>query len=98
MSQQKMNSDQLVEAMSQRMASTAAEVTPWFVETMPASYFRDLAPSTVEDHLSAIIAARSSGQPLALTLKSRGDDLWTFINAEDRPGCWLTSWTNSSRA
>ena len=47
-----------------------------------AIYFRDLAPSTVEDHLSAIIAARSSGQPLALTLKSRGDDLWTFINAE----------------
>ena len=90
MSQEKMESRRLVDAMTQRMASTVAEVAPWFVERMPASYFRDLAPSTVEDHLSAIIAARSSGQPLALTLKSNGDDLWTFINAEDRPG--LVTW------
>ena len=86
MAQQKMESGQLVDAMTQRMASTVEEVAPWFVEQMPVSYFRDLDRTTIEDHLSAIIAARSSGQPLALTLKSNGDDLWTFINAEDRPG------------
>ncbi|MEE2786688.1 MAG: hypothetical protein VX589_05060 [Myxococcota bacterium] len=76
----------LRDAITKRLATTAAEVTPWFVAQMPPSYFRDLPTETVEDHLSAIIAARSSGQPLALTLKSDGDDLWTFINAEDRPG------------
>ena len=84
--QQAEESARLVDAMTQRMASTVAEVAPWFVHQMPWSYFRDLSPSAVEDHLSAIIAARSSGQPLALTLKSEIDDLWTFINAEDRPG------------
>ncbi|MBV72116.1 MAG: hypothetical protein CMH52_12380 [Myxococcales bacterium] len=76
----------LVEAITKRLASTTAEVAPWFAEHMPASYFRDLNSKTVEDHLSAIIAARSSGQPLALTLKADDDDLWTFINAHDRPG------------
>jgi len=86
MSDERSESTRLIEAMNQRMANTTAEVTPWFVAHMPPSYFRDLDASTVEDHLSAIIAARSSGQPIALTLKSADDDQWTFINAEDKPG------------
>ncbi|MEE2756526.1 MAG: hypothetical protein VYA30_07680 [Myxococcota bacterium] len=86
MTERRADGPRLVDAITKRLASTTAEVAPWFAEQMPASYFRDLNSKTVEDHLSAIIAARSSGQPLALTLKADDDDLWTFINAHDRPG------------
>ena len=72
MSDKRNESTRLVEAMNQRMAAAAAEVTPWFV--VRATPYQTLDASAVEDHLSAIIAADLFRQPIALTLKSADDD------------------------
>ena len=79
-------SDELLKATSRRLHNAATNIVPWFLEQMPAPYFRDTDRKTVEEHLGAIIAARSSGQPLALTIKSRDENVWTFIHDDDRTG------------
>ena len=52
---------------------------------MPASYFRDISTDAREEHLSALIAAKSSDQPVSITADA-DDSMWTFINDTDRPG------------
>jgi len=78
--------EELLKATSLRLHETATDIVPWFLEQMPAPYFRDTDRRTVEEHLGAIIAARASGQPLALTIKNRDEDVWTFIHDDDRTG------------
>ena len=46
-------SSSLVHAITERLLSTVEEVIPWFVEQMPASYFRDICTEAREEHLCA---------------------------------------------
>jgi glutamate dehydrogenase len=78
--------DSVVEALTETLRKTAADVVPWFLEQMPETYFHDTPADTVQDHLRAICAAWGSGLPLSLTLISKSRDDWTFIRETDRTG------------
>ena len=86
MSKSQIESSALIRAITERLSSTVEDVIPWFVEQMPASYFRDISTEAREEHLSALIAAKSSDQPVSITLRNADDSMWTFINDTDRPG------------
>ncbi|MBL9140225.1 MAG: NAD-glutamate dehydrogenase, partial [Phycisphaerae bacterium] len=66
--------------------AAAETIVPWFVSQMPRMYFEDTPPATVASHLRAIIAARASGQPLHLTIRSEDEREWTMIRQGNRTG------------
>lgn len=72
--------------LGQSFRSTAETIVPWFVSQMSKMYFEDTPPATVRSHLRAIIAARASGQPLHLTIRSEDDREWTMIRQGNKPG------------
>jgi glutamate dehydrogenase len=85
-SQQPPTVDGLVSELSREFREAAERVVPWFAQQMPTMYFQDTAPSAVRSHLRAIIAAKASGAPLNLTLRSEDGREWTFIRAGNRVG------------
>lgn len=76
----------LVRRLSDGFAATAATLVPWFLDNMPAGYFRDTPEPEREAHLRAIIAARASDQPIAMSAKSDDGRTWTFFRERDQPG------------
>jgi glutamate dehydrogenase len=76
----------LANELSLEFRETAERVVPWFAEQMPPMYFQDTAPAAVRSHLRAIIAAKASGSPLNLTVRSEDGREWTFIRAGNRVG------------
>ncbi len=77
---------QLTEELMEGLRDTAEEVVPWFVEQMPLVYFQDTDPATRLAHVRAIIAAKASGQPPKITLRSEDGLKWTMIRPLDYPG------------
>ena len=49
-------------------------------------YFQDTSPARVQNHLRAIIAAKASGNPLDLTIRSDDGKEWTMIRPGNRVG------------
>jgi glutamate dehydrogenase len=78
--------DIVIEEIGSGLKKTVTTVVPWFMEQMPEAYFRDTDHATRLSHLRAIIAARASGLPLRITLRSDDGHAWTFINDKDYPG------------
>jgi len=76
----------LIGELTDSLQATANEVVPWFGEQMPRAYFQDHDHDTQLSHMRAIIAARASGLPLQMTLKSQDGRRWTFFNERDEPG------------
>lgn len=76
----------LIEALDSSFRRTVDELVPWFLEQMPPAYFSDHDRDTQMAHLRAIAAARASGLPLRITLKSEDANSWTFISERDYPG------------
>ena len=76
----------LIEELIDGVRSTAEEVVPWFVEQMPSVYFQDTDHEHRMAHLRAIIAAKASGQPPKLTLRSEDESVITMIHPLDYPG------------
>ena len=68
------------------LRATSEEVVPWFLEQMPQVYFQDTDEETRLVHLRAIIAARASGRPVELTLRSEDGSEWTSMRPLDYPG------------
>ncbi len=64
----------------------AEETIPWFVEQMPPMYFQDTDRTEQLSHLRAIIAAKASGRPIELTLRSEDGSHWTSMRPLDYPG------------
>ena len=60
----------LVRELAAGLQEKAEEVVPWFLANMPPMYFQDTDVPTQLSHLRAIIAAKTSGRPLELTLRS----------------------------
>ncbi len=77
-------------AIADELASTfreaASSVVPWFVSQMPPSYFQDTDRPSQLAHLRAIIAARASGRPVDLTLRSEDGRQLTLIRSQNFPG------------
>lgn len=82
--------DAVIAEIGSGLRRTAEEVVPWFMSHMPEAYFRDTDYKTRLAHLRAIIAARASGLPLRITLRSDDGSSWTFINERDYPGLLAT--------
>lgn len=76
----------LIDELLNGLRATADDVVPWFVERMPGVYFQDTDHETRMSHLRAIIAAKASGQPPALTLRNEDGSQWTFVRPRDYPG------------
>ena len=76
----------LASDLGKSFQQTAETIVPWFVAQMPRMYFEDTAPAEVANHLRAIIAARASGQPLHLTIRSDDGLGWTMIREGNKPG------------
>lgn len=68
------------------LRNTAEDVVPWLYAQMPLMYFQDTTYETQLSHLRAIIAAKASGRPLELTLRSEDGTEWTSMRPLDYPG------------
>ena len=76
----------LIDELTEGLRQTAQDVVPWFVAQMPLMYFQDTDHATQLVHLRAIIAARASGRPIELTLRSEDGSQWTLVRPLDYPG------------
>ncbi|MCA9296640.1 MAG: NAD-glutamate dehydrogenase [Phycisphaerales bacterium] len=80
------NPAEVVDEIVDSLRATADEVVPWFLGNMPLTYFQDTDLATELSHLRAIIAAKASGRPLELTLRSKDGSQWTMMRPLDYPG------------
>lgn len=80
------DADSLVDELTRGLRETADNVVPWFLEQMPVSYFQDTDYASQLSHLRAIIAAKASGRPIELTLRSEDGSEWTSMRPLDYPG------------
>ncbi|MSR40477.1 MAG: hypothetical protein EXS10_01030 [Phycisphaerales bacterium] len=76
----------IVEELVSSFRSTAERVGPWFISQMPQMYFQDTDRASQLAHLRAIIAAKASGRPIDLLLKSEDGNQLTLIKSTNRPG------------
>ena len=72
--------------LAKGFSASAAEVVPWFLGQMPRGYFEDTSMEERLWHLRSIIAARSSGLSLNLTVMSTDGRTMTAIREGNRPG------------
>ncbi|MFO0829949.1 MAG: NAD-glutamate dehydrogenase [Phycisphaerales bacterium] len=75
-----------VNELAKSFRETAESVVPWFFSQMPPMYFQDTDRASQMSHLRAIIAAKASGRPLEMTLRSEDNRQWTLMRPGNRPG------------
>ena len=80
------DSSLVIDELAGRFRDAAVDVVPWFLDQMPRMYFQDTDPTSQLSHLQAIIAARASDHPLAITLKNEDSSEWTALRTGDQPG------------
>ena len=80
------NPGAVIDQVTESLRATANQVVPWFLDQMPTMYFQDTSPETQLAHIQAITAARASGRPLELTLRSEDGSEWTSMRPLDYPG------------
>ena len=76
----------VIDQVTESLRATSEDVVPWFIEQMPLMYFQDTNPEDQLVHLRAIIAARASGRPIEMTLRSEDGSEWTSMRPLDYPG------------
>ena len=76
----------IVDELASSFRATADSVVPWFASQMPPMYFQDTDRATQLAHLRVIIAAKASGRPIDLTLKSEDGRQLTLIRSANYPG------------
>ena len=77
---------QVIDLVTSSLRATAEEVVPWFLDQMPLMYFQDTSEEDQLAHLRAMIAAKASGRPIELTLRSEDASQWTMMRPRDYPG------------
>ena len=76
----------LLDQLSAEFHATACVVVPWFLDNMPKMYFQDTSPEAQRVHLRSILAAKTSGRPIDVTLKSPDGHSITAIRSGNRAG------------
>lgn len=76
----------IVDELASSFRDTAQSVVPWFIAQMPSMYFQDTDRLTQLAHLRAIIAAKASGRPIDLMLKSEDGRQLTLIKGANYAG------------
>jgi glutamate dehydrogenase len=77
---------EIMETLMDRLRATANDVVPRFLRQMPTAYFQDNDREAQLAHLAALVATRTAGQPLEVTLQSEERAEWVFIHDHDYPG------------
>ncbi|MCH2132922.1 MAG: NAD-glutamate dehydrogenase [Phycisphaerales bacterium] len=80
------DTEAVIDQLTSGLRSHSEQVVPWFLEQMPPMYFQDTDEDTRLVHLRAIIAARASGRPIEMTLRSEDGSQWTSMRPLDYPG------------
>ena len=78
--------EEVIDQITGGLRAQSEQVVPWFLEQMPPTYFQDTDEETRLVHLRAIIAARASGRPIEMTLRSEDGSQWTSMRPLDYPG------------
>jgi len=89
---QRVTSQALIYELTRTTADTIEKVVPWFLNTMPESYFQQIPPYLRHDHLKALTAVVDADMDLYLNLKSKTRDgrvVYTFIRPTTEPGTLL---------
>ncbi len=76
----------VIDELTKSLRATAAEVVPWFIDSMPVMYFQDTEPQERLNHIRGIIAARASNRPVELVLRDDAQGQWTFMAPRNYPG------------
>jgi glutamate dehydrogenase len=82
---QRVTQKAIIHELTQRQSKTIESVVPWFLENMPASYFRQVPWETRISHIKAISAIKEANMDLYMNTKSHladGRVCLTFV----RPG------------
>jgi len=89
---QRVTSQALIYELTRTTAETIEKVVPWFLKTMPESYFRQIPPYLRREHVKALAAIVDADMDLYLNLKSKTSDgrtVYTFIRPTTQPGTLL---------
>ena len=82
----------LIYELTQQQSRTIEDVVPWFLENMPASYFRQIPENFRISHVKAISAVKDAEMDLHLNLQAHMPDgrrVLTFIRPGTAPGTLL---------
>jgi glutamate dehydrogenase len=90
---QRVTQNAMIYELTQQQTRTIETVVPWFLSSMPASYFRQVPEAFRMDHIKAISAIKDANMDLYLNLKSHTHDgrlIYTFIRPGTAPGTLLS--------
>lgn len=90
---QRVTSQALIYELTRTTANTIEKVVPWFLNTMPESYFQQIPPYLRHEHLKALTAVVDADMDLYLNLKSKTRDgrvVYTFVRPTTKPGTLLS--------
>lgn len=89
---QRVTSQALIYELTRTTVNTIEKVVPWFLNTMPESYFQQIPPYLRHEHLKALTAVVDADMDLYLNLKSKTRDgrvVYTFVRPTTKPGTLL---------
>ncbi|GMI37024.1 hypothetical protein TrRE_jg3318 [Triparma retinervis] len=72
----------LTHDLIQSATSSISTTVPWFLDNMPASYFRVTPPSVRTDHLKAISALKDTDMSLSVDIKSKLPEVDIFTTKD----------------
>jgi len=90
---QRVTSQALIYELTRTTAYTIEKVVPWFLKTMPESYFQQIPPYLRREHVKALAAIVDADMDLYLNLKSKTSDgrtVYTYIRPTTQPGTLLS--------
>ncbi|KAL7501628.1 hypothetical protein ACHAWT_010644 [Skeletonema menzelii] len=89
---QRVTQTAMVHELTQQVSRSIEKVVPWFLNTMPAPYFRQVPESFRLDHIKAISAIKDASMDMHMNLKTHlpdGRQVLTFIRPGTMPGLLL---------
>lgn len=83
----------MIHELTQQQTRSIERVVPWFLNTMPAPYFRQVPETFRLDHIKAISAIKDANMDMHMNLKTHlpdGRQVLTFIRPGTMPGLLLS--------
>lgn len=90
---QRVTQTAMIHELTQQQTRSIEKVVPWFLNTMPAQYFRQVPESFRLDHIKAISAIKDANMDMHMNLKTHlpdGRQVFTFIRPGTMPGLLLS--------
>lgn len=89
---QRVTQTAMIHELTQQQTRSIEKVVPWFLNTMPAQYFRQVPESFRLDHIKALSAIKDANMDMHMNLKTHlpdGRQVLTFIRPGTMPGLLL---------